>query len=178
MTRPAVGARLAAGASLLCVWLPLHAQQQPNPAAAFEAPSVEVVGTTPLPGIGIPVNQVPTNVQAITGQTIQEQQNVSLPEAMEKNIGSVSITNGQANPFMPDVSFRGFQGSPLLGVPQGISVFVDGVRVNSSFGDTVNWDLIQDNSISTLNLIPGSNPVFGLNTLGGALSLNTKSGKN
>ena len=136
--------RLAASAALLCTWLPVHAQEETNPAAALEAPSVEVVGTTPLPGIGTPVNQVPTNVQAITGQTIEEQQNVSLPEALDKNIGSVSITNGQANPFMPDVSFRGFQGSPLLGVPQGISVFVDGVRVNSSFGDTVNWDLIQD----------------------------------
>jgi iron complex outermembrane receptor protein len=176
--------RLAAAAGLLCAWLPLHAQEQTdsaqeqtNPAAVLEAPSVEVVGTTPLPGIGTPVNQVPTNVQTITGQTIQEQQNVSLPEAMDKNLGSVSVTNGQANPFMPDVSFRGFQGSPLLGVPQGISVFVDGVRVNSSFGDTVNWDLIQDDSVSTINLIPGSNPVFGLNTLGGALAINTKSGK-
>ena len=174
MARPI---KLMAGACLLCAALPLHAQEPANPAAVLEAPSVEVVGTTPLPGIGIPVNQVPTNVQAITGQTIEEQQNVSLPEALEKNIGGISITNGQANPFMPDVSFRGFQGSPLLGVPQGISVFVDGVRVNSSFGDTVNWDLIQDNSVSTLNLIPGSNPVFGLNTLGGALSINTKSGK-
>jgi outer membrane receptor protein involved in Fe transport len=143
----------------------------------LEAPSVEVVGTTPLPGIGTPVNQVPSNVQAITGQTIQEQQNVSLPETMDKNLGSVSITSGQANPFMPDVSFRGFQGSPLLGVPQGISVFVDGVRVNEAFGDTVNWDLIQNATVSTINLVPGSNPVFGLNTLGGALSINTKSGK-
>jgi iron complex outermembrane recepter protein len=169
--------RLAAGAGLLCAWLPLQAQEQTNPAAVLEAPSVEVVGTTPLPGIGTPVNQVPANVQAITGQTIEEQQNVSLPAAMDKNLGSVSISSGQANPFMPDVSFRGFQGSPLLGVPQGISVFVDGVRVNEAFGDTINWDLIQDASVSTINLIPGSNPVFGLNTLGGALSINTKSGK-
>jgi iron complex outermembrane recepter protein len=169
--------RLAAGAGLFCAWLPLHAQEQTNPAAVLEAPSVEVVGTTPLPGIGTPVNQVPANVQAITGKTIEEQQNVSLPEALDKNLGGVSITNGQANPFMPDVSFRGFQGSPLLGVPQGISVYVDGVRVNEAFGDTINWDLIQDASVSTINLIPGSNPVFGLNTLGGALSINTKSGK-
>ena len=28
-----------------------------------------------------------------------------------------------------------------------------------------------------MTLIPGSNPVFGLNTLGGALSINTKSGR-
>jgi iron complex outermembrane recepter protein len=64
----------------------------------------------------------------------------------------------------------------LLGTPQGISVFQDGVRVNDAFGDTVNWDLIPESVISSVNLIPGSNPVFGLNTLGGALSINTKSG--
>jgi outer membrane receptor protein involved in Fe transport len=148
-----------------------------NPAAVLEAPTVEVVGTTPLPGIGTPINQVPANVQAITGATIEQQQAADLSEFLNDNIGSVNINSGQANPFMPEVNFRGFTGSPLLGVPQGISVFVDGVRVNEAFGDTVNWDLIPPQAISTVNLIPGSNPVFGLNTLGAALSVNTKSGK-
>ena len=53
---------------------------------------------------------------------------------------------------------------------------MDGVRVNESFGDTVNWDLIPESAISTVTLMSGSNPVFGLNTLGGALSVHTKSG--
>ena len=75
------------------------------------------------------------------------------------------------------VNFRGFTASPLLGVPQGLSVFQDGVRVNDPFGDVVNWDLIPQGAISTMVLIPGSNPVFGLNTLGGSLSINTKSGR-
>jgi outer membrane receptor protein involved in Fe transport len=151
--------------------------QEENPAAVLEAPTVEVVGTTPLPGVGTPVNQVPSNVQAITGETIQTQQSSDLSEFLDRNIGSVNIGSGQANPFMPDLNFRGFSASPLLGVPQGMSVFMDGVRVNEAFGDTVNWDLIPESAISTVNLIPGSNPVFGLNTLGGALSVNTKSGK-
>ena len=150
---------------------------QENPAAELERPSVEVVGTTPLPGIGIPINEVPSNVQAITGQAIEQQQASSMAEFLSDNLGSVSVNNGQANPFQPDLNFRGFTGSHLLGLPQGISVFVDGVRVNEAFGDTVNWDLIPDMSISSLNVMPGSNPVFGLNTLGAALSVNTKSGK-
>src|SRR2546425_9990472 len=79
-------------------------------------------------------------------------------------------------PFQPDISYRGFAASPLLGTPQGISVYQDGVRINEPFGDTVNWDLIPTAAISTINLIPGSNPLFGLNTLGGALSIRTKSG--
>lgn len=152
-------------------------QVRANPAAALEAPTVEVVGTTPLPGIGTPVNQVPNNVQAITGATLRNQQATELSEFLNNNIGSVNVGSGQANSFMPDFNFRGFTGSPLLGVPQGISAFVDGVRVNEAFGDTINWDLIPEAAISTINLVPGSNPVFGLNTLGGALSVNTKSGK-
>jgi outer membrane receptor protein involved in Fe transport len=64
----------------------------------------------------------------------------------------------------------------LLGTPQGLSVFLDGVRINEPFGDIVNWDLIPSNAIANINLIPGSNPLFGLNTLGGALSVHTKSG--
>ena len=159
-----------------CGWLPAHGQDA-NPAAELEAPTVEVIGTTPLAGIGTPIEEVPANVQAVTGETMREQQTANISEYMERNLGSVSITDGQVNPFMPDVNFRGFTGSPLLGVPQGISAYMDGVRINEAFGDTLNWDLIPQSAISTINLIPGSNPVFGLNTLGGALAINTKSGK-
>ena len=147
-----------------------------NPAAELEAPTVEVIGTTPIQGIGVPVSQVPANVQTTTGADIQKQKTLDLSEYLENNLGSVTLNHGQNNPFQPDVNFRGLTASPLLGTPQGLSVFVDGVRVNEPFGDVVNWDLIPQNAISTITLIPGSNPVFGLNTLGAALSVSTKSG--
>ncbi|MGD8790030.1 MAG: TonB-dependent receptor [Burkholderiales bacterium] len=150
-----------------------HAQ---NPVSELEAPTVEVVGTTPLPGLGTPVEDVPANVQIRTGKQIEEQKTTNIGDFLERNLGSVTVNNGQNNPFQPDLSFRGLTASPLLGTPQGLSVFMDGVRINEPFGDAVNWDLIPQNAISTINLIPGSNPVFGLNTLGGALSINTKSG--
>jgi outer membrane receptor protein involved in Fe transport len=152
-------------------------QEQKNPAAELETPTVDVIANTPLPGIGISVNQVPANVQTATGETIRQQQATDLTEFLDRNVGSVSVGSGQANNFQPDVNFRGFQGSSLLGVPQGVSAFVDGVRINESFGDTINWDLIPTPAISSMQLVPGSNPVFGLNTLGGALSITTKSGK-
>ena len=66
--------------------------------------------------------------------------------------------------------------SPVLGTPQGISVFMDGMRVNEPFGDVVSWDLIPQIAIANITMVPGSNPVFGLNTLGGAVAINTKSG--
>lgn len=160
-------------AALLCFSGPLLAE---NPAAELEAPTVEVIGTTPLPGLGTPVSQIPANVQATTGKDIERQRPLDLSEYLDNNLGSVSLNHGQNNPFQPDVNFRGMTASPLLGTPQGLSVFLDGVRINESFGDVVNWDLIPQNAVSTINLIPGSNPVFGLNTLGASLSVNTKSG--
>lgn len=153
-----------------------HTGAADNPAAELEAPTIEVIATTPVAGIGVPVSQVPANVQAVTGKDIQQQKVPSLSDYLESNLGSVTLNNGQNNPFQPDVNFRGLTASPLLGTPQGLSVFVDGVRVNEPFGDVVNWDLIPQNAISTVTLIPGSNPVFGLNTLGAALSVSTKTG--
>jgi outer membrane receptor protein involved in Fe transport len=82
----------------------------------------------------------------------------------------------QGNPLQSDVQYRGFLASPLLGAPQGLSMYLDGVRLNEPFGDTINWDLIPSNAVRSVNLIPGSNPIFGLNTLGGALSLESKTG--
>ena len=155
---------------------PALAQQTVNPATELEAPSVEVIGTTPLPSVGTPIQQVPSNVQAATGEEMQKQHTQDLTQFLEQNLTSVNINSSQGNPFQPDVDFRGFTASPLLGTPQGLSVFQDGVRINESFGDTVNWDLIPQSAISSINLIPGSNPLFGLNTLGGSLAIQTKSG--
>ena len=74
---------------------------------------------------------------------------------MSQRLSGVNVNEIQSNPFQPDVTYRGFTASPLLGTPQGLSVYQDGVRINEPFGDTVNWDLIPTAAISTINLIPG-----------------------
>jgi iron complex outermembrane receptor protein len=147
-----------------------------NAATALEAPKVEVVGTTPLPSLGLPKSKVPANIQILRGSEMNPQRSADLTEFFDNNAGSVTLNSAQGNTFQPDVSFRGFTASHLLGLPQGLSVFVDGVRVNESFGDTVNWDLIPQSAISSITVMPGSNPQFGLNTLGGSLAVMTKSG--
>ncbi len=153
------------------------------PQAAFAADAnattekIEVISTTPLQGIGLPLEQIPANVQSVKGEQLKEQKSLSIADYINQNLTGVSVNDTQNNPYQPDVSFHGYSASPLLGTPQGLSVFVDGVRVNEPFGDVVNWDLISTNSINSINLIPGSNPLFGLNTLGGALSVQTKSGR-
>ena len=96
---------------------------------------------------------------------------------MNRQMQSVNINDTQNNPYQPDITYRGFSASPVLGAPIGVSVYQDGVRVNEAFGDTINWDLIPQIAISSMEMMPGSNPLFGLNTLGGALSLRTKSGR-
>lgn len=148
-----------------------------NKAEAIELGTIEVVSTTPLDGLGVPVNQVPANVQVTKGQALQDQQSLGIADFMNNNLSGININEAQNNPYQPDVNFRGFTASPLLGTPQGLSVYQDGVRINEPFGDTVNWDLIPQNAISSMTLMPGSNPLFGLNTLGGALSVQTKSGE-
>jgi len=147
-----------------------------NPATIQELPAVNVVGTTPLPGLGIPLNRVPANVQSAGSKDIEQQKTLDLTDFMNQNLTGVNVNETAGNPYQSDVSFRGFTASPLLGTPEGLSVYVDGVRVNESFGDIVNWDLIPEAAIANITLMPGSNPVFGLNTLGGALSVQTKSG--
>jgi len=147
-----------------------------NPATVEELPTVLVIGNAPLPGLGLPPNQVPGNVQTANSQDLQRQQTLNITDYLNNNFSGISISQSQDNPLQDDVYYHGFTASPLLGTPQGLSVYVDGVRVNEAFGDTVNWDLIPEAAISTISLVPGSNPVFGLNTLGGALTVHTKSG--
>ena len=144
--------------------------------AAQVLPEVQVVDIAPLPGMVVPLSQVPANVQSVTGEQLSRQPGSNLSELLNQNLGSVNVNDTQGNPFQRDVNFRGFSASPILGTPQGLSVFVDGVRVNEAFGDTVNWDLIPKSAIAGITVLPGSNPLFGLNTLGGAIAIATKNG--
>lgn len=131
---------------------------------------------TPLPGLPIERETATTNIQSATGKEIADSKATNVTEFLNGNMQSVTVTDYAGNPFQQDLNFRGFTASPQIGTPQGISVYLDGVRINEPFGEVVNWDLIPMNAISTLNIIPGSNPMFGQNTIGGALAITTKDG--
>ena len=139
-------------------------------------PQVEVVGTSPLPGIGIEKDKLPYDVQTVTSEQLYQSQTLNLTDYMSRNLLGVNINEVQGSPFQADITYRGFRLSGILGSSQGMSVYLDGVRVNEPFGDVVNWDMIPEAAISNVTLVPGSNPVYGLNTLGGALAFTTKSG--
>ena len=144
--------------------------------APIELDTMEVISVTPLAGHGVAMEKISSPVQVVTSEQLQKAQSLSLADYMNRYLGSVHINEAQNNPLQPDVYYRGFVASPLLGLPQGLSVYVNGVRFNEPFGDSVNWDLIPQGAIESMSLAPGSNPLFGLNTLGGAISLKTKTG--
>ncbi|NOU25984.1 MAG: Plug domain-containing protein, partial [Methylotenera sp.] len=122
-----------------------------NETGAIELSKIEVISTTPLAGVGLPLEKIPSNVQVVKGAELQQQNSLSIADFMNNNLLGVSVNETQNNPYQPDILFRGFTASPLLGTPQGLSVFQDGVRVNEPFGDTVNWDLIPVNAIAGIN---------------------------
>lgn len=137
---------------------------------------IDVVGTTPLAGVGVPRLHLPANIVSLDDRRLEEVESLNMAEQLVRQMPSVTLSDMVGNPYQAEINYRGFTASPTLGTPQGLSVYVDGVRVNEPFGDTVNWDLIPNSAIAGIDLIPGSNPAFGLNTLGGALALRTKSG--
>ncbi len=145
-------------------------------ALASQASKVDVVATTPLAGTDLATDQIAGPVQTATAADVANSGALDLADFMNRRLNGVYLNEMQGNPFQPDVNFRGYTASPLLGTPEGISVYVDGVRQNQPFGDVVSWDLIPKNAISEITLVPGSDPLFGLNTLGGALSVKTKDG--
>ena len=137
---------------------------------------VEVLGQTPLPGLVQQRDRYPGNVQLADDGAIERARSANLPDFMNRRLAGVTVNEVQGSPFQVDVNYRGHRLSPTLGTAQGLSVFLDGVRINEPFGDVMNWDLLPEAAIAGMALMPGSNPLFGLNTLGGALVLTTKSG--
>ncbi|QDD13328.1 TonB-dependent receptor [Candidatus Methylopumilus rimovensis] len=148
-----------------------------NAADKLTTNTINVYSATPLHSIGLPLNMIPANIQMATPKAINEQVGVSLADYMNNNMQSVTTTEMGGNPWQPEITFRGFSASPLLGMPQGISTYIDGVRVNEPFGDVTLWDKIPNFAIGGMQLVPGSNPLYGLNTLGGAIAMQTKSGR-
>src|SRR5262249_13203815 len=143
-------------------------QQAPTQTAAPPAPSE--------PGV-IDRDKVPSTTQTLTPVDFDRSKALTVPEALNRTVPSVFIGDTAVNPFQPDVTYRGFLASPTVGTPQGLAIYQNGVRINEAFGDTVNWDFIPERAIRRLDVF-SSNPIFGLNAIGGAMSIEMKNGFN
>jgi outer membrane receptor protein involved in Fe transport len=150
--------------------------QQPSTQPPPVTYNVDVIETLPLPAVNLTIEQIPAPVQVASNREIDASGALELSDFLNRRFNGVFSNEIQGNPFQTDLNYRGYTASPLLGTPQGVSVYLDGVRLNQPFGDVVSWDLIPRVAIGTTTLMPGSNPLFGLNTLGGALAIQTKDG--
>ena len=167
-----------AAAGLAATGMAAWAQQAPaDLAQPAEAPSVTIIGASPLLGSGVNRDTVPAETNVLKrddltrgGTTIADP-----ARALNEQVGGASLASASGNPFQPTLFYHGFQASALQGTSQGLATYVNGVRFNQAFGDTVHFDLLPNQAIDEINL-EGSNPVFGLNALGGALNVQLKNG--
>ena len=136
---------------------------------------ITVVGVLPS-GTAVDARLVPYPVQQAGAAELAQANNASVADFLRRGFASVSLNDAQNNPLQPDLQYRGFTASPLLGLAQGLSVYQNGARVNEPLGDAVNWDLMPQSAIAGLTLLGGANPLFGLNSLGGALNIEMKNG--
>jgi iron complex outermembrane receptor protein len=154
--------------------LPAAAWAQ-EPGSTLVLPTIEVVGTSPVPGSELDRDKVPANVVTIGPSDFDHRKAATVLDAIQRGLPGVTLGDQTGNPFQLDVNYRGFVASPVIGTPQGLAVYQNGVRINEVFGDTVNWDFIPEMAINRLTLVP-NNPVYGLNALGGAISIEMKNG--
>jgi outer membrane receptor protein involved in Fe transport len=155
---------------------PPATEQQTAPPAT-ELPPVTVIGTSPLLGSGVDRDTVPAETNVLKGDDLTRG-GTTMPDAvraLNEQVGGVNLDSASGNPYQPTLVYHGFEASALQGTPEGLAVYVNGVRFNQAFGDTVNFDMLPDMAIDQMNL-EGSNPVFGLNALGGALNVQLKNG--
>ena len=175
--------RLAMAVALLTAASGTAFSQSPSPSASGTTAldqngnlaQVVVIATSPLPGTNIDIDKVPGNVQTLSAADLSKDGTADLLGSVETQLSSVNTNDTMADPFQPDLLVRGFEASPVLGTPQGLAVYQNGVRINEAFGDAVNWDFFPDVAIDRIDIV-SSNPVYGLNALGGAVAVTMKNG--
>lgn len=146
-----------------------------QPEEVLQLPELKVVAPARLPAPPLPLSEVPATVQVITGEELRQSGVVHLQEFLTRLPG-VTLLDEQGNAAQPGIALRGFQGTSVTGVPQGISVFLDGVRLNEPAVEEINFDLIPLDDIERIELIRGPSAIFGRNTLAGSLNIVTARG--
>lgn len=136
---------------------------------------IEVIGISPLPGIEIDRNRIPNSNQSIKKEDIENSTSTTFADLLGEKLSGVTVKDVQNSPFQKNVDYRGFTAAPLLGESQGLAVYLNGTRINEGFGDTLQWELVPEAALKNIDLM-SSNPVFGLNALGGSIALTTKKG--
>ena len=130
----------------------------------------DIVRVAPIGGSEVAIEKVPGAVSTVSADAISSAGSNEPQDVLQKEVPGVIIGDVAGNDLRTQIEYRGFEAGGVNGFPQGLAVYQNGVRINEVFGDTVNWDLIPKNAISDITVLTG-NPVFGLNAVGGAISV-------
>jgi len=152
---------------------------------AGQQPDTTPKDTTTLAPIVVTATRLPTIhevVRGLSGRTatlysadLDARGVRTLADALEELPG-VTTSDELGAPAELDVTLRGFQVSPTIGLSQGITVYVDGVRVNESDANEVNFDLLPLEQVQRVEVVYGPSVLLGRNSLGAAVNLVTRRG--
>src|SRR5438270_2120165 len=156
----------------------------PSPAGAQQPDSTlkDTAALAPVVVTGVRLPAAPEMARGLTGRSATlsaadlDARGVStLADALEMLPG-VTIADELGAPAQLDVTLRGFQVSPTIGLPQGVTVYLDGVRVNEPDAHEVNFDLLPLEDVDHVDVTYGPSVLLGRNSLGAAVNLVTRRG--
>ncbi len=157
--------------SILHFIIPFHAVSAEEVAMAdkpevIEVPDVVVSATK----TEIPVKQVTSAVEVITGEELQQRKLKTVIEALRLSQGlSVSQSGGPGT--LANVRMRG-------GTPEQTLVLIDGAIVNSATDGTYNFANLTTDNIDRIEILRGSQSMlWGSDAMGGVINITTKRGR-
>ena len=150
-------------------------RQRRDSAAARHLAPIEVRASIPPPAAPRVGSGVPAQISTTTGREIDAWEPRVLPDALGAQAG-VSIYDDLGSSYKLNLSTRGFVAGPTVGLPPGVSVFLDGIRQNEPDAQEVNFDLLPMEHVTRVELLSGTASLLGPNSLGGAINLITERG--
>jgi iron complex outermembrane receptor protein len=151
-------------------------------AAAARRDSVHVLAPVEVQASIAPVagptigSGIPARITTLSAHDIDEWEPRILPDVLG-TIAGVSVYDDLGSQYKLNVSYRGFNSGPTVGLPPGITVFLDGVRQNEADAQEVDFDLLPMEHVKRVELLSGTASLLGPNSLGGAINLVTDRGE-
>src|SRR3989441_8678435 len=167
---------LSAGAFVLALLAHPAGAQQPDSLPKDSATLAPVVVTgLRLPSVRELARGLAGRTAALSATDLDARGVRSLADALEQLAG-ITTSDELGATGQLDVSLRGFNVSPVIGLPQGVTVYVDGVRANEPGAHEVNFDLLPLEDVERVEVVYGPSVLLGRNALGAAVNLVTRRG--
>ena len=148
----------------------------PDTSLTQQLPAVQVIGSV-LHAAGPAIaSGVPARVSVLSRADVRSRRPRLLSDALARGPG-VSLYDDLGSASKPTLVTRGFTASPVVGLPQGVSIFLDGVPVNEPDAGQVNFDLLPLEHIERIEFLSGTASLLGPHSLGGAVNLMTRHGE-